>query len=162
MRFPATPLMLWALFWWVLTGGDPGSWTIAIPTLAAAAAARRLLSPEPGPSLSLAGALGFAAAFLIASFASGLDVARRALRPRMALKPGFIVYPLRLETRRERVLMAAAISLLPGTLAAGLSGEGLTVHVLDTDADNAGELRRMEARVARVFRRPGGGGGPRG
>ncbi len=139
----------------MLGGGALDSWVVGLPAIAAALAARQALGPEAGRPIRLGGALRFAAAFVKASLVSGIDVARRALRPEMGLKPGIRVFPLALATRRERVLLAAVISLLPGTLGVGLSDRELTVHVLDTEAPVAAELAAMEARIAGLFGPPG-------
>ena len=51
----------------------------------------------------------------------------------------------------SRVMFASVISLIPGTLAADLRGDRLTVHLLDGRTDYEADLRRVERVVASLF-----------
>jgi multicomponent Na+:H+ antiporter subunit E len=98
------------------------------------------------------GVLRFVPFFLWESLRGGIDVALRTLAPRMPVHPGFVTYPIGLLRRRDaRVFFANCLCLLPGTLAADLSGDRLEVHLLDMGTDPATELRRLERAVARVY-----------
>ncbi len=79
-------------------------------------------------------------------------MAWRALHPRLPLAPGFRAHRLRLPPGTARVWLVNVVSLMPGTLAAGLKGDTLTVHVVDTTAPVERNLRRVEERVAAMFR----------
>jgi multicomponent Na+:H+ antiporter subunit E len=72
----------------------------------------------------------------------------------MALCPDLIDYRLALSTEAARIFTADAVSLLPGTLSADLRGNLVSIHALDRGADPVPELRRLERRVAGVFREP--------
>ena len=50
-----------------------------------------------------------------------------------------------------RSLFINAVSLLPGTVAAGLEGDRIMVHALDVNARVEPALQRLEHRVARLF-----------
>jgi multicomponent Na+:H+ antiporter subunit E len=78
-------------------------------------------------------------------------VALRTLAPRTRVAPDFLRYQTRLREPAARVFLANCINLLPGTLAAELEADWLTVHTLSTEADNEAELRRLELAVARLF-----------
>lgn len=126
--------LLFLLLWLVVTEGDPGA---VVPGLGAAAAATwaslRLLPraaaaawPRPLAALRLA------LRFLNQSVLGGVDVARRALSPRMRLSPGFVQCRLdRLPPGPARHAFAAEMSLLPGTLGAGLENDTLILHCLE-------------------------------
>jgi multicomponent Na+:H+ antiporter subunit E len=86
-------------------------------------------------------------AFVSGSLLGGVDVARRALSPGMPLAPGWVEVPVRLR-EGGRVAMGAELSLMPGTLAAGVRGDRLLVHLLDTEAGFERAIPREEAAIA--------------
>lgn len=137
--------------WWLLAGGEPASWVIGAPAvLAAGWAMRRLRERSPG-TVSVTGLVRFIPFFLWESLCGGVDVARRILAPRMRIQPGFSKFRTELRQQDARVFLVTCVSLLPGTLAADLQGDGLSLHVLDMESDPEPELRRLERSVARVF-----------
>lgn len=93
----------------------------------------------------------FAPFFLVQSLRGGVDVARRALHPRLPLNPCLVRYPLCLEEVPAQVFMANVVSLLPGTLSADLEDSVLTVHALDCALPVTEQLQALESRVARLF-----------
>ena len=156
-----------ALVWLVLAEGDLTSWPVGVPTVALAVwVARSSAAPTPGGPRSL-GAVRFLVFFLWESVVSGVAVARRALQPRLSLRPGLVQYESRLRDESSRVFFANAITLLPGTLTCGLEGTTLTVHVLDREAFRPEELGELEDRVAELYPKGsaatlGAGGSPGG
>lgn len=144
-------LTLVAGLWWVITGGDPGSWLVGVPAVFAAAWAAERLRARPGPRFSIGGLLRFAPFFLWGSLRGGIDVARRTLGLRLRISPSFTEYRVQLAHPSARVFFANSVSLLPGTLTADLSGEQLRVHLLADDLDAQAELARLERAVARLF-----------
>lgn len=138
--------------WLLLSGGEPSSWLIGVPVIVAAAWSVRLL-PTPGRGrFSPIAALRFLPFFLWESLRGGVDVASRVLASEVRVRPGFESYPLRLAQEPARVMFANAVSLLPGTLAADLSGDRLRVHALDTTSDFRAELERLERRIGAIYR----------
>lgn len=85
------------------------------------------------------------------SLLAGWTVALRALRPRPDLAPGFITLRPRLRDPAARVLLANALSLMPGTLSVELRGDDLELHLLDCTAPIEPELRALEARIAAML-----------
>ena len=141
--------VLFALIWWVLTDGVMDSWLVGTPVILFATTVSLLLLP---PFLwSLTGTLRFVPFFLWRSLSGGVDVARRALHPRLPISPGLFDHRWRLPPGLPRVFMANTVSLLPGTLSAELDEEYLHVHVLDETSPFAEELRVLEKQVAGVF-----------
>ncbi len=147
--------LLLVLLWWALSGGAPGSWPVGLAAIALALAAQARLRGAGRHGLSVRAIPAFLGYFVLASIRGGIQVAALALRPRTALRPAMLAFDLRLERPSERMFLAAVLSLLPGTLSAGLEDGRLTLHVLDRDAANEDELRGVERRVARLFGREG-------
>ena len=85
------------------------------------------------------------------SLRGGVDVALRALHPRLPLAPALLAYDLRLAPGLARIFMVNVVSLLPGTLSADLSGSGLSVHVLDRNLPVQHQLQALEQQVAMLF-----------
>ncbi len=152
-------LLFWAV-WWSLTGGRTDG--LAMGAGFAAAAALMPLVIQGAQPLSSAGrgtrallptvlrGLLLLPFFLWQSLSGGVDVALRALRPRLPLAPMVFDYRLRLPPGPAPVTLASLVSLMPGTLAT-VSGTRLRVHVLDATRDYQGELELLEAQVAWVF-----------
>ena len=141
--------VLFALLWWILTEGAMYSWLTGAPVVLFAALASGVLLP--GTSWSLPGILRFVPFFLWHSLRGGIDVASRALHPRLPISPDLLKHQWRLPTGLPRVFMANTVSLLPGTLSAELSEEFLLVHVIDQTSAVETELTLIEARVASLF-----------
>ena len=141
--------VLFALLWWILTEGAMNSWLVGAPVIVFAVLASGALLP--GVSWSLSGIVHFVPFFLWRSLYGGVDVARRALHPRLPISPELFDHRWRLPPGLPRVFMANTVSLLPGTLSAELDEEQLRVHVLDHTGAFASELTVIEARVARLF-----------
>jgi multicomponent Na+:H+ antiporter subunit E len=141
-------IAVFAALWWALAEGRAEAWLFGAPVIAAAAAASLVLQGgAPWRMRPLAGlrALGW---FLRRSLAAGFDVALRAVRPRPGLAPGFVTVRPRLADPAARVLLADALSLVPGTLSVELREDGLELHVLDRAAPTERELRELEAHIA--------------
>ena len=137
--------------WLLLTAGDMASWLIGAPAVVAAAWSVTAAPVARGGAFSLRAALRFLPFFLWESLRGGVDVAARVLARRPRVRPGFDTYPMRLKQQASRMLFANTVSLLPGTLAAELSGDSLQVHALDTSSNFLGELERLERLVGRIY-----------
>jgi multicomponent Na+:H+ antiporter subunit E len=140
------------LLLWVALIGTSASDLIA-GVLAAAAStwvSLALLPPEPH-RVRLIALLWLLPHFLLKSVVAGVDVARRALDPRLPLRTGFIAYTARFRSRAVRNAFASYTSLLPGTLPVQDDGETLLYHCLDIDQPVAAELAREETALAQVI-----------
>ncbi|OLT46217.1 sodium:proton antiporter [Saccharomonospora sp. CUA-673] len=107
--------------------------------------------------------LGFTLWFARALVVANVQVLRDNLTPAQYSTPGIARYSTRCETDGELTLLAALITLTPGTLTLGTetTAEGrrvLYVHAMYAeDADEArSELGVMEQRMLRAVRRKGG------
>jgi multicomponent Na+:H+ antiporter subunit E len=146
--------VLYALLWWVLARGDAQSLFFGALAVGVALAAARRLEAPGGERLRLSRLPRFFVFFVVHSLRGGVDVAMRALRPRMALAPAFVDAKLQVQGDAPRALVALTVSLLPGTLAARLEGDALTLHVLDVRQPLERELARVEREVAALFGQP--------
>jgi len=143
---------LWLCFlWWVLTEGYPGAWWFGLPVSTLTALATLKMSSEFRWHWRPLGMIRFVSFFFRQSISGGIDVAWRALNPRMPLAPVLFDYPLRLPSGPARVFLANTVSLLPGTCSAALHDEFLTVHVLDGSLPVYAALQAVEERVAELF-----------
>ena len=88
----------------------------------------------------------YALRFLRQSIVAGVDVAWRALHPRMPLQTGFVVFRPKLPACSTLDAFCTVSSLLPGTLPCGpdVSG-GLSIHCLDVSQPVARQLAEEEA-----------------
>ena len=87
------------------------------------------------------------------SVLAGIDVARRAFDPRLPLKTGFVVYPVRYPRGPARNAFASLTSLLPGTVPVRDDAQGLLYHCLDVEQPVAEQLAAEEEAVSRALRR---------
>lgn len=142
---------LFAVFWWALSDGRPGSWGVGGVSVALSTWASLYLLPPVETCISRIGLLRFLAFFVMESLRGGAQVAGFALRPRMGLKPAFHEVTLRLPQGMSRVLLANTLSLLPGTLSVELDGDRLCLHVLDDTAPTEAGVRIAEARIAHML-----------
>ncbi len=143
-------LLLYALVWWILTGGDVASWGWGLPAVFMAA----LLNPFPA-NRSLRPAprvlLRFVRVFVLWSLRGALDVGWRALQPKRPLSPALLDYPWQLESRASRVFLANLINLMPGTLCVRITDTAMTVHVIGNAERTLAGLAHLEFLVAQLL-----------
>ena len=140
-------------FWLILAGVSAADLPAAVVAVAAAVWASLRLMPPGTLHISLAGIVRLAAGFPLEALVAGIDVARRALAPRLLLQPGFITCPLRQppSPAREAFLMYA--SLLPGTIPCDASDDASVLeHAVDVTKPIAEQIAREEARFMQAVR----------
>lgn len=147
-----TRFVLFAAIWWLLTGGGTDAWGMGAVAVPATLLISLRLLPAGPRRVSISGLILFAGFFIFRSIIAGTQVARIVLRPRLEVRPTMREFELHLTHESERVFLASTLSLLPGTLTAGLDGNTLRMHVLDERMPVEEELRDVEKRVARLFR----------
>jgi multicomponent Na+:H+ antiporter subunit E len=109
------------------------------------------LLPPAAERLRVGALARFAGHFVWQSVVAGFDVARRALDPRLPLKPGYVAFPTGLPPGTGRSAFVAITSSVPGTLSVGTDRAGnLVYHCLDLDQPVAASLARDEALLRRV------------
>jgi len=142
---------LWSLLWWLLSKGQAASWLVGGPTVLAAAGLSVSLAPHRGWRWNVGGLARFGWHFGRASLAGGVDVAWRAIHPRLPIDPQMIQYESRLPEGTARTFFANVISLCPGTVSASLRGRVLTIHVLDAQQPIHTRLGELERAVGALF-----------
>jgi multicomponent Na+:H+ antiporter subunit E len=147
----------WALY----TGLQPGDVEVGIVAACAIAGLSVFRRPDTY-WLRLWAVPGFALFFVGQSLLTGLHVARLALSPSSAWKPGWLTLPSRLPEGPARALFGNLVSLLPGTLCGDLDDDGVHhIHLLQAHRNPEGSLRALERRVARLYGlRPAPDGSP--
>ena len=139
-------------FWVVLIGADPVDLAAGLVTAAAATWASLRLSPPDNRRLRYAALARLAWRFIRQSISGGVDVARRALDPRLPLRPGSVAYPVRLPPGPARNAFCAFTSAMPGTLPTGVDERGaLVYHCLDVEQPVAAQLAIDEALFTRAL-----------
>ena len=137
--------------WLVLIGADPADLPIGIVTAAAATWASLRMLPPSGWHLSPVAVARLALRFLYQSVVAGVDVAGRALDPRLPLRPGLVAYKVRFAPGTARNAFTTLTSLLPGTVPAGDDDGKLVYHCLDVDQPVVEQLAAEEAALSRVL-----------
>lgn len=145
-------------FWLLLTGAAAADLPVGMLAVGAAVwASLRLLPPGARRVRPLALAM-IALRIPQQSIAAGIDVARRALSPRLPLRPGLVSHALRFPPGPARDAFCTLTSLLPGTVPSGTdANDALWVHCLDLDQPVAAQLAADEARLARALGERGDG-----
>lgn len=137
--------------WLILAGGNPSDLAAGAGAALAAAWASLHLLP-PGTSRVRPAALArLVLRFFRQSMVAGVDVARRALDPRLPLHPGFVVYPVGLPRGPVQNMFTTLMSLLPGTVPTGsAASRGILIHCLDVKQPVAVQLAAEEAMFVRA------------
>lgn len=151
----AKRFVLFALVWLALSRAAPGGWAFGVAAAGAATWASMVLLPPGTHRLDLFRLLRMLPGFAVLSLRGGIDVAWRALHPRMPLDPGWIGYRTRLPPGLPRVSFGSETSLLPGSLVAGSRGGLLYVHCLDLGQQVRRNLAQEELRVGSIWRGDG-------
>ncbi len=121
-----------------------------VATIAATWASLKLL-PASGGRLRVGALLAYLLHFLWQSILAGWDIARRALDPRLPLRPGFVSYPTALPLGRARNEFTSITSLLPGSLPVADEPDAIVYHCLDTAQPVAEQIAAEERALGRVF-----------
>lgn len=149
---------LFALWIVLIQSLQPADLVVGALTAAAATwVSLRLLPPDAG-RVKFAALAARSPRFLWQSVLAGIDVARRALAPRMPLSTGYLAYRTNLPRGQARNAFATITSLLPGTVPAEDDASGILYHCLDTTQPVAEQLATEEREYAKALE-PGKGHG---
>jgi multicomponent Na+:H+ antiporter subunit E len=139
------------VLWLVLAGADPADLPAAAVAVVAATWTSLRLLPPGSSRLSPSALAKLTLRFAYQSVAAGVDVAWRALDPRLPLRPGFVRYPVRFPPGPARNAFTTLTSLLPGTVPAGAERGHIVYHCLDVDQPVMSQLAAEEAALARAL-----------
>jgi multicomponent Na+:H+ antiporter subunit E len=136
----------------MISGWAPADLPVGVAAVVGATWVSLRFLPPLASHYRLAAIASLVASFLRQSVVSGMDVAWRALTPKLALQPGLVACPLRLPAGGKRSAFCALSSLMPGTLPTGTDEQGaLLVHCLDTSQPVAANLKAEEQLFIRAF-----------
>jgi multicomponent Na+:H+ antiporter subunit E len=148
----ASRAVLFFAFWLAISGWKAADLPVGLVAAVAGATSVSLaLLPAKGVWLRLGALTRLAISFFRGSVVSGFDVARRALRPELGLRPGFVTAPLLLPPGNARNAFSALASLMPDTLPVGMDADSLVIHGLDVAQPIAQDLAREEALFMRAL-----------
>jgi multicomponent Na+:H+ antiporter subunit E len=133
-------------FWLILTGFKAADLIVGVLAAVLATWASMRLMPRGQLRFRPVKLTKFALRFFCQFITAGIDVAWRALNPRMPLRPGFVFYRPQLSEGPALSAFCTVSSLLPGTLPCGPDANGgLAIHCLDTTQPVADQLTTEEA-----------------
>ena len=130
--------------WLMIAGASPHDLPLAAIVACGSVWVSLRLAPPRHGRLRLTPMAALAGRFLRGSVVAGLDVAFRALSPRLRLQPGFVACPLSDDVREIRDAFCFYQSLQPGMLPTGVENGLLMVHALDTKQPVAQSLAADE------------------
>lgn len=78
--------------------------------------------------------------FIIELIKANIDVIKIVLSPKLNNQPGIIAVETRLESNVEITLLAALISLTPGTVSMDFSADGKTIYIHSIDVPDKEEI----------------------
>ena len=84
----------------------------------------------------------FTPIFIKALIQSNLQVARIVLTPSLPVNPGIVKLKTRLKNDYDKLLLANAITLTPGTITLDLDGEDIYIHVLNLKTKDKATLQK--------------------
>ena len=140
-----------ACLWMVFIGADRTDLAAGLLVAAIATGTSLYLLPPGRWRLRPVALARLALRFLCQSVVAGADVARRALDPRLPLRPGFVAFPVQMPAGAARNTFTALTSLLPGTVPVGEDRECVVYHCLDVDQPILSQLAAEEAALIRAF-----------
>lgn len=154
LALAAVRALLLLLLWLLLTQARRADLPAGLLLAPALAAASLWLSPQPLLRFRMRHLPVSVLAFFWFSIKAGVDAAWRALHPRLPIRPRLLAIDLRLRQEAACIACADVISLMPGSLGAGLEGRRLHVHLLDDSPPVRRALALEEAAVERLLDRP--------
>ncbi len=138
--------------WLVLMpSAKPGDLAVGAFAVAAATWTSLWLRPPATGCVRLGILLLLLPHFLGESVRAGVDVALRALGPRVRVQPGYVDCPLGFPPGLARNRFSSITSLLPGAVPCGDRNGVLVYHCLDTNQPVVEQLWAEEKRLARVL-----------
>lgn len=151
VRSTVERIVIFATFWLALTGGATDALYHGAPAVLLAVWISLWLYPATQPGIRPGWALLYVPHLLLRGFWGGIDVARRVLDPRLPVRPGWFLVPLSTNSVEVNAVLGGVVSVLPGSLAAGVRSGALEVHVLDIDDFDTRSVEAEERRVLRMF-----------
>lgn len=151
MKVVAARLAFFMGVWLMIAGWKEEDLPIGLAASALALWISLSLLPPTAVRLHLAPLSKLTLHFLKCSIIAGVDVARRALLPRLDLSPGFVAVPFALPPGIARNAFLVYSSLQPGTLPTSAEGETLQMHGIDISQPIAASIQADEALFSKAI-----------
>lgn len=144
--------LLLVVLWWVLAEGDVRFWHYGLGAVALATVlSLRVLPPAPPRSGRRPWEAPLLAAWFLGSVVrGGIDVARRAVDPRLTISPHLVRVPIRTASPAGRRLALWMINLMPGSLVVREDEDSADLHILAEDLDAERSWDELERRIGRI------------
>lgn len=143
--------VLFALWVVLLPSAAPVDLGIGLGAALGASWASVRLLPRGGATLHLFALLGYVPRFFLYSVRAAVDVALRAFRPDMRLRPGYVDHGTSFPRGFSRNTFATITSLMPGSVPCADRAQALEYHCLDTDEPVAAQLGEEEGALRGVL-----------
>jgi multicomponent Na+:H+ antiporter subunit E len=151
-RAAAARAAFFLAFWLMISGWALADLPVGLAAVVGATWVSLRFLPPLASRYGLAAIASVVAGFFRQSLVSGMDVAWRALSPKLRPQPGLVACPLRLPEGGKRSAFCALSSLMPGTLPTGTDEQGaLLVHCLDMSQPVAANLAAEELLFMRAL-----------
>lgn len=157
MNYFATNLLL-AFIWAALRGVDLGNLALGFLLGFLILTFGQPFVGSGGYVRAVLAALHLALVFLFELVTANLRLARDVLRIRLPFQPAFLRVDVPELSANQVAVLAALVSLTPGTLTIDVVGEAVVVHTVYAHDPEA--ARRSVRRMAELIRRCGGGPAP--
>ncbi len=140
------------LLWLVFAQAQLSSLIIGLPVVLAAVFTRGWIRGSlSGFSFNWVACLRLILLFISGSVRGALDVGLRTLKPDMPIQPVLFSYPLNNISVTGRTILAAVVTLMPGTLAARLADNVLTVHSLSPQPEVIDDIQACAHLVTQLW-----------
>ncbi|MBT9130124.1 MAG: Na(+)/H(+) antiporter subunit E [Syntrophomonadaceae bacterium] len=134
------PVFLILFAFWILLSGRSDGFHLtagALSSLLVTLFSRKLLLDKPTDRGSIAievlRIIRYSVWLIYQIIISGIDVAKRTLKPVMPIYPGIIKCKLSLKSDIALTLLANSITLTPGTMTVDISGDEIFIHCLEIE-----------------------------
>lgn len=140
------------LLWIAMTEGDFSAIYLGAGVVAITVAASMFLLPRGHVGASgLGPVIGLLARIPFASLTAGADVAARALRPSLPVRPGIVGVATRANVPGIQVAIAYLATIIPGSICVRMEPGRLRLHLIDRRQPSGEFLSRMEERLIRAW-----------
>ncbi|PPD44042.1 MAG: sodium:proton antiporter [Methylocystis sp.] len=138
--------------WLVISGVSTSDLALGLAVAVIAAFASARLLPCTGVRLNPRACVEMALGLPFQIAVAGIEIARRALHPKLPLSPGFIEYTSHLPEGVSRNAFTALVSMQPGSVPiAGHKGGDILIHCLDDTRPVGAAVEADEAKLSRAF-----------
>ena len=143
---------IFGLLWVAMTEGDFTAAYLGAIVVAITVAVSLFLLPRGHVGASgLVPVIGLLARIPFASLTAGADVAARALRPSLPVRPGIVGVATRANVHGIQVAIGYLATIIPGSICVRMEPGRLRLHLIDRQQPAGEFLSRMEERLVQAW-----------